>query len=107
LKQRLRGYRSRGEFVASAVRDLLDEFAEELAPRLEHFNVYENHVTVFDRVTKRIVDVYFKRDKPYCEACEAFDCEHIRFALSLPKVVEPLEKNGWIIRDGRVISGPQ
>jgi len=74
-------------------------------PRFTHYNVYDDHATIYDNLRKRIVDVYF-REGPYCEACEEADCEHVRFALSLPKVVEPLRAKGWIIRDGRAVSKP-
>jgi hypothetical protein len=73
--------------------------------RFTHYNVYEDHATIYDDLRKRIVDVYFRED-PYCEECGTSDCEHVRFALSLPKVVEPLIKKGWTIMDGRVISKP-
>jgi len=106
LEKRLRGYRSRGEFTASAIREYLKEFIDDLSPRFEHFNVYEDHVTIFDNENKRLIDVYFRAGQAYCEYDEAFDCEHIQFALSLPDVVNPLNERGWIIRDGKIISGP-
>lgn len=74
--------------------------------RFEHFNVYEDHATLFDNKTKRIVNVYFRNKEPYCEHCEKFDCEHIRFALTLPQVVNPLRERGWVIEDGKFIKGP-
>jgi len=83
---------------------LMKVYQEEF-PRFTHYNVYEDHATIYDNLKKRIVDVYF-REGPYCEHCEESDCEHVRFALSLPKVIEPLEKKGWAIKDGRVISHP-
>jgi hypothetical protein len=46
----------------------------------------------------RIIDVYFKPDKVFCEYCGAEDCRHVRFALSLPKVQKILSEKGWEIR---------
>lgn len=87
---------------------LLEKYDVEidLAPRFEHFNFYEDHVTIWDRKEKRLVDVYFRNRRVYCEFCKEFDCEHISFALSLPKVVKPLRDIGWIIKDGKVVRGP-
>ena len=73
--------------------------------RFSHINVFEDHATIYDKLNKEIVNVYFKND-PYCEKCESTDCEHIKYALTLPKVVEPLREKGWIIMDGKVIIKP-
>mgnify|MGYP000695747807 CR=1 FL=1 len=102
----LEGYRSRGEFVTTAVREKLKEYKDKLSPRLEHFNVYEDHVTIWDNLENRLVDVYFQKGKAYCQYCDAHECEHTRFALSIPKVVKALREKGWIIEDGKVIRGP-
>ena len=95
------GFKTVGSFVTGAVRKMIDEYG----PRLEHFNVYEDHVTIIDRSRKAIVNVYF-RNKPWCDLCEEHDCEHIRYALGIPKVIEILRKHGWIIEDGRIIKKP-
>ena len=83
---------------------LLQVYSEE--ERFEHFNVYEDHVTIWDKLEERLVDVYFQRGKAYCQYCDAHECEHTRFALSIPKVVKALREKGWIIEDGKVIRGP-
>ena len=84
---------------------LMKVYQEDL-PRFRHYNVYDDHATIYDNLKKRIVDVYF-RNGSYCELCEETDCEHTRFALTLPKVVEPLQEKGWVIRDGKVVSTPK
>jgi len=105
LELGLEGYRSRGEFVANAIREKLKEYEAELSPRFEHFNVYDDHVTIWDRHEDRLIDVFF-RNRPFCEYCKSFNCVHIRFVLTIPKVVKKLREKGWIIEDGKVIRGP-
>jgi len=75
-----------------------------LSPRFEHFNCYEDHVTLWDRKLERLVNVYFNGKAPYvmCELCGRSDCEHVLFALSLPKVVETLRARGWRIEEGKI-----
>lgn len=73
--------------------------------RFSHINVFDDHATIYDNLRKEIVNVYFK-EKPYCEKCEAEECEHIKYALTLPKVVEPLREKGWTIINGRIITKP-
>ena len=100
------GYKNVSQFVISAIRQLLERYK----PLFEHFNTYEDHATIIDRTGKyaRLVDIYFRNGKAYCEFCKEFDCEHIRFALKLPKVAYPLIEKGWKIdmEKGKVIKGP-
>ena len=60
-------------------------------PRMEHFNVFEDHVTVIDHdIGDRIINVYIKDGKLWCEHDESFDCIHVGFAYSIPKVQRSL-----------------
>jgi len=101
-------YKSRAEFIKEALRRRLEELhmltpASEPLP-LEHFNLDEQGVRILDRTLAngssrgRIIDVYFKPDKVFCEYCGAEDCRHVQFALSLPKVQKILSEKGWEIR---------
>ena len=105
------GYRSVSDFIIAAIKAHPDyKLADELT-RFEHFNVYENHVTIWDKKLNRLVDVYFSEIKPpyvMCSLCERSDCEHVKFALSIPKVVEALTKRGWKIdkEEGKVLHVP-
>lgn len=66
-----------------------------LAP-LEHFNTYEDHATIRDHKLGLYIDIYPKPDGTlWCEHCESTKCEHIRFALTVPEIIEPLKKKGW------------
>jgi hypothetical protein len=97
------GLKNDTEVMRSLINWYWKEHQEELQPALEHFNVTENGVRILDRTigTKtsrgRIIDVYFKPDKAWCEYCESSSCQHVQFALSLPEVQETLRKKGWKI----------
>lgn len=69
---------------------------------MEHFNLDENGVRILDKnlTTEhsphgRIIDIYFKDKKAWCDYDESSDCKHIKYALGLPVVVEILKKKGW------------
>lgn len=63
---------------------------------MEHFNIYEDHITIRDNRIGRYIDIYPKDNELWCEFCQAKNCEHIRFALTVPEVEKVLEKRGWI-----------
>ena len=99
------GYKSLADFVTDAIREKCEELKiltpmPELPP-IEHFNIDENGVRILDRTIAnggsngRIIDVYFKPDKVWCEHCESADCRHVKFALIVPKVQEILREKGW------------
>lgn len=69
---------------------------------MQHFNLDENGVRILDPSLAapnspkgRIIDVYFKQKKIWCDYDESDDCRHIKYALSLPIVQEILKKRGW------------
>lgn len=67
---------------------------------LEHFNLDEDGVRILDRsIGERgwVVDVYFKPNKAWCSYCESENCNHVKFALSVPDVQKILKKKGWEI----------
>jgi len=107
IKGGVGSYKSRAEFIKEALRRRFEELhmltpAPE-PPPLEHFNLDEQGVRILDRTLAngstrgRIIDVYFKPDKVFCEYCGAEDCRHVHFALSLPKVQKILSEKGWPI----------
>ena len=91
------GYRTLGQFVEDAVRRRAEELRVfMLSPRFEHFNTYEDHATIRDKKLGRYVDIYPHRNgELWCENCESTDCEHVQYSLTVPKIVEPLKKQGW------------
>jgi len=74
--------------------------------QLTHFNVYEDHVTLFDKKLDHLVDVYFRNGKVFCTFDEAEDCDHVRFVFTIPKVVDMLTERGWRIVEGKVLKRP-
>jgi len=42
------GYKNVSQFVINAIRKLIEQYK----PRFEHFNTYEDHVTIIDRTGK-------------------------------------------------------
>ena len=82
-----RKYRSVGQFLEA----LLAEYEKTIeVPYFEHFNVYEDHITIWDHRRKRLIDVFIRNGKLICEFCKSDGCEHVKFALTIPKVVETL-----------------
>jgi len=102
------GYKSLADFVTEAVRKRCEEL-QILGPKpivhsvLEHFNVYEDHVTIIDRKRERLVDVYFRNNFVYCQLCGERNCEHVRYAIQIPKVQRTLEEKGLTVKpNGRI-----
>ncbi len=83
----------------------LRKIYEEEFERYKHVNVFDDHATIYDVLRSELVNIYF-RGKAWCEKCEAHDCNHTRFALSLPKVVDPLVEKGWVVVEGKVLKTP-
>ena len=79
------------------VRMLINKEFEEIAllHPLEHFNTYEDHITIRDNELGRYIDIWPKDGKLWCEHCEKTRCRHIRFVTRLPDIMETLEKRGW------------
>jgi len=106
------GYRSMAEFAEDAIRkraEALGIISTISGPRFIHFNVYEDRVSIIDNEQpegKSWVDVYLQNGKAWCDLCEKHDCDHTRFALGLPKVVDALTAKGWAVEDGKVVRGP-
>ncbi|MCP8308933.1 MAG: hypothetical protein H3Z54_09610 [archaeon] len=71
---------------------------EEPKPIITHFNLYENHVTLFDRQLDRLVDVYIKADDRYwwliCDVCQSTSCAHVDFSEGIDKLNQVMERKG-------------
>jgi DNA-directed RNA polymerase subunit RPC12/RpoP len=77
---------------------------EEELEEMQHFNLDQDGVRILDKslATRqsphgRIIDIYFKKGKAQCDYCDSDDCKHIRYALTLPIVIDILRKKGWKI----------
>ena len=77
---------------------IIEQFLiEKTSLRFEHFNTYQNHATLKDkREPNRLFDIYPRNQgELWCENCDSIDCEHVKFALTILEITEPLEKAGW------------
>jgi len=96
------GLKNDTEVVRALINWYWREYQEKLQA-FEHFNINEHGVRILDRTLAdktsegRIIDVYFKPDKAWCEYCESASCQHVKFALGLPEVQKILRKKGWKI----------
>jgi hypothetical protein len=68
-------------------------------PKLKHFNVHEDHVTVMDEELGMLVDVYIRDKKLHCDYDLSDSCEHVEFVKNIEKVRKKLEKEGVDIKD--------
>jgi hypothetical protein len=96
------GYRSIAQFLEDSSRRRLEELKSQVkaVPRFLKINGDEQGVKIYDNELKgnKQVDVYFTPNGIRCGYHQLSDCEHIRFALSLPEVrnmVRKRQKEGW------------
>ena len=78
------------QFVDLALREKLEKFERR---RFEHINMHEDHVKILDNKLERagrIVSVYFRGAKAWCEYCDEHMCVHIQYAWEIPDVREIL-----------------
>jgi len=94
IKQRY-GLKTHSETVRFLIAEEFRRLKPELAPDFEHFNVYDDHITIRDNRIGRYVDIYARNGDLCCELCGSKNCEHIRFAVEIPEVEKALEKKGW------------
>ncbi len=84
------GITNAAQFVDLALREALEKFERR---RFEHINMYEDHVKILDNKlgrAGRIVSVYFREAKAWCEYCDEHMCVHIQYAWEIPDVREVL-----------------
>ena len=65
--------------------------------RFEHFNTFENYATIKDKkFPNSLFDIYPKEEGTlWCENCDSTECDHVKYALTVPEIIEPLRKKGW------------
>ena len=98
------GYRSIAQFLEDSARRRLEELKEKTPPT-PHFlqiNSDDNGVKIYDNAIKernKEVDVFFKPIGIRCSKHHTDNCEHVKFALSLPEVRNTLKRHikedGW------------
>jgi hypothetical protein len=63
--------------------------------RFKHINSKEDHITLLDNLQRRIIDVYVKDGKLYCEQDASNNCEHTRAVSKYPEVKKLFKTKGW------------
>lgn len=79
---------------------LLDQAeGQKIQPRLEHINVFEDHISIRDNELKKEINVYVKEIKDrkvlWCEYDQSENCIHVGYAWAIPKVVKALKPNNF------------
>ena len=94
-----RGLKNRSDVAIEGVKLVLErDGVYGRRSRLEHLNMYDDHVKVIDNESSRIASVYFKETDVFCDLCETNICLHTDFAYSIPKVLEALKRRGHTIQ---------
>ena len=84
------GITNASQFVDLALREKIERFGR---LRFEHINMYEDHVKILDNKlgrAGRILSVYFRDTRAWCEYCDEHMCVHIQYAWEIPGVREIL-----------------
>jgi antitoxin component of MazEF toxin-antitoxin module len=64
-------------------------------PRFEHTNTNDDHATIYDNKLARTANVYFHSDGvTWCDLCNAPSCEHRKYSLTLPEVLDAFKRKG-------------
>jgi len=96
------GFTSRAEIIKDALRELLTHHKNSDLPRFEHFNIDPDGARITDRKLHMIADIYFKPEGIFCDLDKTEKCEHIDFALTVPKIQDIIKqktKEGWKLPD--------
>jgi hypothetical protein len=88
------GLRNDTEVCRAIINDYWRKHEKDFPVKLEHFNLNPEGVMIVDKEADRIFQVFFNPNGVRCE-CGKENCEHKRFALSMPKVQKILRKKGW------------
>lgn len=87
---RKEGITNMSQFVDLALREKLERLERK---RFDHINMYDDHVKILDNKLDRvgrIVSVYFRDTRAWCDYCDEHMCVHIQYAWEIPDVREVL-----------------
>jgi len=100
-----RGFTSRAEVLKQAVREFENNnphptTQDNNKEKLDHINIDRTGVKIFDRqlIGNRLVHVSITPQGITCDYCETNNCEHTKYALTLPdvqKMITQKKKDGW------------
>jgi hypothetical protein len=80
---------SANALILTVLNDWLDRYG---APRFKHFNIYQDHITIYDNNIGGLVDVYKRGKKLICKLDGTNKCDHVRFCHTLKEVQALIEK---------------
>ena len=80
---------STNALILTILNDWLEKYG---TPRFQHFNIYEDHITIFDTMLGSLVDVYKRGKKLVCKLDGTSQCGHVRFCYGLQKVKDLVQK---------------
>jgi hypothetical protein len=80
---------TRNAFVTTVLEDWLNK---EGVFRFKHFNVYNDHFTLFDETQDSLIDVFIRNGTLICGLDDSTDCVHVKFCYSLPEAQTLLKK---------------
>ena len=86
------GITNMSQFLDAAIKEKIIKVETK---RFDHVNMYEDHVKILDNNLEkhgRIVSVYFRGTRAWCDYCEEHICVHIQYAWEIPEVRRVLEK---------------
>lgn len=99
-------YKGTADFVHEAVRIRMEEIRKipqlPPLPRFQHFNISEFGVRITDTQSPLMADIYFKPEGIWCDLDKSSSCEHINYALTVPKIQKIVRqhiKEGWKLPD--------
>ena len=96
LKEIDREAKDQGFSRSTLIKIVLSEHIRE--SKIMHYNVYEDHITLWDSQMKHLIDVYIRDEKLTCGYCLSEDCEHVKASKKIPVVKNEFEKRGILLR---------
>jgi len=83
---------TRNALITTVMEDWLER---EGVFRFKHFNVYNDHFTLFDETQELLIDVFIRDGRLICSLDDSMDCVHVKFCYTLPEA-QTLVKKGLI-----------
>jgi phosphatidylserine/phosphatidylglycerophosphate/cardiolipin synthase-like enzyme len=97
-----RGFTINTELIRILITEEFEKRGGKLEEPLVQINSDENGVLIHDKKLRKAVHVTFNRKGVNCDHHLTDECEHVAFALSIPKVQETIrkrKKEGWKLPD--------
>lgn len=80
---------SANALILTVLNDWLDRYG---TPRFKHFNIYQDHITIYDNNIGGLVDVYKRGKKLICKLDNTSQCDHVKFCHTLKEIQTLIEK---------------